>query len=273
MSEEVRQARIAVPRALMASVFINGILGFGMLVAVLFCIGSIENALTPSTGFTFMEVFQEALGSNGFATGLTALLLVLFIFCAVAVLAATSRVTWAFARDDGLPGSSWIKKVDLPPSHCAATYAKCFSQVEPRTHLPLFSIGLSAFISMLLGLINIGSSVAFNAIVSLVVAAYFGSYMIPISIVIYKRLTHAPLQMGPWNLGKWGLAINLFSMLWLILTWLFSFFPIAIPVTPETMNWSSTLWGSLMTFGIIWYFVFQRKRFTGPAIFSDVRKA
>jgi choline transport protein len=111
MSEEVRQARVAVPRALMASVFINGLLGFGMLVTVLFCIGSIQNALTPATGFTFMEVFQEALGSNGFATGLTALLLVLFIFCAVAVLAATSRVTWAFARDDGLPGSSWIKKV------------------------------------------------------------------------------------------------------------------------------------------------------------------
>ena len=111
MSEEVRQARVAVPRALMASVFINGLLGFGMLVAILFCIGSIQNALTPSTGFTFIEVFQEALGSNGFATGLTSLLLVLFIFCAVAVLAATSRVTWAFARDDGLPGSSWIKKV------------------------------------------------------------------------------------------------------------------------------------------------------------------
>src|SRR2546423_15676099 len=57
-----------------------------------------------------MEVFQEALGSNSVATGLIVLLLVLFIFCTVAVLAATSRVTWAFARD-GLPGSSWIKKV------------------------------------------------------------------------------------------------------------------------------------------------------------------
>ena len=126
---------------------------------------------------------------------------------------------------------------------------------------------------MLLGLINIGSSVAFNAIVSLVIAAYFGSYMIPLGIVIYKRLTHAPLQMGPWNLGKWGLAINCFSMLWLMLTWLFSFFPIATPVTLETMNWSSTLWGALMSIGLAWYFAFQRKRFTGPAIFSDVHKA
>jgi choline transport protein len=256
----------------MASVFINGLLGFGMLLTVLFCIGSIENALTPSTGFTFMEVFQEALDSNGFATGLTALLLVLFIFCAVAVLAATSRVTWAFARDEGLPGSSWIKIVCHCSPHRAATKAYKSAQVEPRTHLPLYSIGLSAVISMLLGLINIGSSVAFNAIVSLVIAAYFGSYMIPISIVIYKRLTGVPLQMGPWTLGKWGLAVNIFSMVWLSITWLFSFFPIAIPVTPESMNWSSTLWGALMGFGTIWYFAYQRKRFTGPAIFANVGK-
>lgn len=144
------------------------------------------------------------------------------------------------------------------------------AQVEPNTHLPLYSIGLSAVISMLLGLINIGSSVAFNAIVSLVVAAYFGSYMIPISIVIYKRVTGAHLQMGPWNMGRWGLAVNVFSMAWLILTWLFSFFPIAVPVTPSSMNWSSTLWGALMIFGVAWYFAYQRKRFTGPAIFAGV---
>ncbi len=272
MSEEVREARTAVPKALMASVAINGILGFGMLIGVLFCIGSIENALTPSTGFTFMEVFQEALGTNSFATGLTALLLVLFIFCAVAVLGATSRVTWSFARDDGLPGSSWIKRVSDSDVRCAEIRADDVDQVEPRTHLPLYSIGLSAFISMLLGLINIGSSVAFNAIVSLVVAAYFGSYMIPIVIVIIKRLKGQPLQMGPWNMGKWGLAVNIFSMVWLTITWTFSFFPIAVPVTPETMNWSSTLWGGLMFFGLAWYFTIQRKRFTGPNLLNGEDK-
>ena len=160
-----------------------------------------------------------------------------------------------------------------PQKHCAVTTAYHCAQVEPTTHLPLYSIGLSALISMLLGLINIGSSVAFNAIVSLVVAAYFGSYMVPISIVIYKRITGAPLQMGPWNLGKWGLPINIFSMVWLIITWMFSFFPIAVPVIPASMNWSSTLWGGLMGFGTIWYFAFQRKKFTGPAIFGEAQKA
>ena len=95
----------------MASVAINGVLGFGMLVAVLFCIGSIPDVLDTETGFIFIEIFSQALNSKGFATALVALLLGLFVFCAVAVLTATSRITWAFARDNGLPGSFWIKRV------------------------------------------------------------------------------------------------------------------------------------------------------------------
>lgn len=122
---------------------------------------------------------------------------------------------------------------------------------------------------MLLGLINIGSSVAFNAIVSLVVAAYFGSYFIPISMVAYRRLKGVPPELGPWNMGRLGLPTNILALVWIIITWTFSFFPIAVPVTNETMNWSSALWGFIMGFGILWYVVYQRHRFTGPTIISE----
>lgn len=119
---------------------------------------------------------------------------------------------------------------------------------------------------MLLSLINIGSDVAFNAIVSLVVAAYFGSYFMAIIALAYRRFRGDHLPLGPWNLGKAGLPINIFACIWLALLWVFSFFPTAVvpAVTAETMNWSSTLWGGLMIFGLGWYAVYQRKHFTGP---------
>ena len=264
MSEEVRNAPIVVPKALMASIFINGVLGFGLLVALLFCIGSIPDALDSATGFAFIEVLTQALNSNGFATGLTAFILVLFIFCAVSCLAAASRVTWAFARDDGLPGSSWIKKVSL---YIRWLFA-CFADDEPKGRAEK-QAPHKLIISMILALINIGSSVAFNAIVSLVIAAVFGSYFIPISMVAYRRLKGIPLGLGPWNMGRWGLPINIFALLWIMITWTFSFFPIAIPVTNETMNWSSVLWAFMMGFGILWYWAYQRHKFTGPTILSE----
>ena len=138
--------------------------------------------------------------------------------------------------------------------------------VHQGTHLPIWSIVLSAVISLLLSLINIGSSVAFNAIVSLTIACYFGSYAIPIGLLAWKRATHQPLALGPWNLGRYGLATNIIALFWLTITWVFTFFPIGIPVTVSTMNWASTLWGGCMIIGLSWYFIRQRKVFVGPRV-------
>lgn len=117
MSEEVKDARRNVPRALIASVTINGILGLGMVIAILFTLGNEDDISTITSaaisGSPTVDYFWFVLDDRGFATGLTSLLVAMFIFAAVAVLASTSRVTWAFARDNGLPGSTWIKKGQL----------------------------------------------------------------------------------------------------------------------------------------------------------------
>ena len=114
MSEEVKDARRNVPKALMASVTINGVLGIGMVIAILFTLGNLDDIATITSaavsGSPLVDYFWFVLDDKGFATGLTSLLVAMFIFAAVAVLASTSRVTWAFARDNGLPGSRWIKR-------------------------------------------------------------------------------------------------------------------------------------------------------------------
>ncbi|KAK5084760.1 hypothetical protein LTR05_005838 [Lithohypha guttulata] len=252
MAEEVENARMNVPRALMMSVTINGVLGMAMAIAILFTLGSLDDIASITSaavsGSPLVDYFYFVLDDRGFATGLTSLLVAMFIFATVAVLASTSRVTWAFARDNGLPGSTWIKKV------------------HQGTHLPLWSIALSAVVSLLLSLINIGSAVAFNAIVSLTIACYWGSYAIPIALLAWRRATNQPLKMGPWNLGRAGLPINIVAIVWLAVTWVFTFFPIAIPVTPASMNWASTLWSGCMILGLGWYSIRQHKHFTGPIV-------
>lgn len=157
MCEEIKNASTVVPQSLMASIGINGVLGFAMLIAILFCIGDIDNALTTPTGFPFIEIFFQAAGSAAGATAMTAIVMSMMIFATWAVLAAASRMMWAFARDNGLPFSQYLMRV------------------EPKTKLPLYSIFTSVIFTMLLALINIGSSAAFNAVASLVVAGYLGS--------------------------------------------------------------------------------------------------
>lgn len=128
----------------------------------------------------------------------------------------------------------------------------------------MWTIALTAVINALLALINIGSSVAFNAIVSLVVASYLSSYLIPIVIMIIKRLGNEPIHFGPWHLGRWGLPINVFAAAYTLMTVIFSFFPPALPVTAETMNWSCVVYGGVVILGIIFYAVRGHKNYVGP---------
>lgn len=49
---------------MIASVALNGSLGFGMVLATLFCLGDVDSVLATATGFPFIQVFRNATGSN-----------------------------------------------------------------------------------------------------------------------------------------------------------------------------------------------------------------
>lgn len=116
---------------------------------------------------------------------------------------------------------------------------------------------------------NPSPSVAFNAIVSLVVSSYLSSYLIAIIVMIIKRLSGENINFGPWNLGRYGLAINIFAAVYTFLTVIFTFFPPAIPVNAVTMQYSCVVYGGVIVLGLIYYAVWGHKTFVGPKIDLD----
>lgn len=67
-AEEIENAAYIIPRSMIASVCVNGTLGIGMLIAILFCLGDLENALASPTGFPFIEIFTQATYSKAGGT-------------------------------------------------------------------------------------------------------------------------------------------------------------------------------------------------------------
>ena len=112
MSEEIHNASIIVPWALMLSLLINGILGFAMVLALMFCIGDVEAALDPqmTLGYPFLEIFLQAVNSTAGAC-LMASLVVLGVCGTVGGFAASSRMLWSFSRDRGTPLWNILSKV------------------------------------------------------------------------------------------------------------------------------------------------------------------
>lgn len=225
---------------------INGITGLVMIITFAFCVGNIDNVLSSKTGFPFIPVFLDTTNSVAATTGMTVIIMIMQFCSAVSNVATTSRQLYAFARDDGLP------------------FSKFLSSVNPRFKVPLNALFTSLIIVSLLSLINIGSSVAFNAIMSLGTASLLSSYIVSTSCVFLRRWRRQPLPPARWSLGPFSIPVQAFAILFLILTWIFCFFPLARPVTADNMNWSVVVFGGVVILSLSYYVLHAKNVYTGP---------
>lgn len=113
MSEEIRNASVMVPRAINFSLLLNGILGFAMLVVVLFCLVDINRVLESPTGYPYLEVFLEATQSVAGSTVMGSIIPAITFGTTVNVLTVSTRQLWSFSRDRGLLGWRVMKTVCL----------------------------------------------------------------------------------------------------------------------------------------------------------------
>jgi choline transport protein len=111
MSEEVRNAATVIPKILVQTILINGGLAFVFMLVLLFCIGNVHDALNTPTNFPIIQIFYQATGSVHAATAMMCLVIVIGLISSLGVVASVSRLTWAFARDGGLPFSTFFAHV------------------------------------------------------------------------------------------------------------------------------------------------------------------
>ena len=114
MAEEIANAEVVVPWSMVSATLLNGALGFGMVIAVLFVTPDITTALASPPGllgYPFMQIFYDALGSKAGANFLIAILVIMDAAGTIALMATSSRLVWAFARDRALPGWRTVSKV------------------------------------------------------------------------------------------------------------------------------------------------------------------
>lgn len=114
MAEEIRSANVVIPWCMVCTTFLNGILGFAIVIVVLFVTVDIEGVLASPPGllgFPFMQIFYDATGSLAGASVMICIVIVMDICAAIAFLATSSRIVFAFGRDTGLPFWRTMSKV------------------------------------------------------------------------------------------------------------------------------------------------------------------
>jgi hypothetical protein len=178
MAEEVSNAALNIPRAILGAMLINGAVGFIMMITILYCLGDIKSVLDTDTGFPFIQIFANSVRNTAGATVMTVIVLLLTWACAMGITTTASRMVWSFARDNGLPASKFLSKV------------------SKRTRVPVVACLVVTGIAAILTLIYIGSATAFNDVISLTITGFYGSYFLPSALLLYHRVKGNVLPHG-----------------------------------------------------------------------------
>ncbi|OQN95522.1 hypothetical protein B0A48_18505 [Cryoendolithus antarcticus] len=247
MAEESKDASKTIPQFIVFGVAVNGIMGLIMVITFCFTLDDTQSILSTMTGYPFIQVFVRlptpafqyqvsqandvrkfnATNSYPATNTMTALVVVVFTSAAISEIATSSRQLWSFARDGGLPFSSWVAKIN------------------DGANIPLNAIFVSLFIVIVVSLINLGSTVALNAINSVTISTLMSPYILTMGCVLYRRLSGQPLPSRRWSLGRFGMAVNIASLVLLLPLFVFAFFPLATACHAELDELGSrNVWSS-----------------------------
>jgi len=182
------------------------------------------------------------------------------LFCAISICCAASRATWSFARDKAIPFHTTFAHISRGRN----------GEVQDPSAVPLNAHLLSTTVQLLLGLIYLGSSAAFNAFVGVAVICLGASYAMPIAILLFNGNGRKEMDGAPFSLGRWGWLANVIALLWVMFEIVLFSMPAVIPVTQVTMNYASVVFVGFALISAVWYIINGRYHYVGPPTPNDI---
>jgi amino acid transporter len=250
VSEETKGASRAAANGLWQSIAYSAVGGWILLLAFLFAVKDPE-AITAGGGFSG-ALLAGAL-SPGFFKAVIIISTIGQFFCGMSCVTSMSRMTFAFARDRGLPAWRTLSKVD-------------------RNGTPVAAIIVGTVAGLILTLPALykapnGVPVAFYAVVSVAVIGLYVAFLIPIALRLRMGDRFVP---GPWTLGRKYKVIGWISVIEIIVVsiyFILPFTPAAVPFSKD-FDWKALNYAPLVLLTVVvavavLWFVDGRKHFTG----------
>jgi len=221
-----RNAPPAIIRALIAAAIIGALL-------ILFALMSVKNIHDKNIGLLGLPyIIKQALGNT---TGNVFLIdsAIAITVCTLAVCTACIRMLFSMARDGRLPFGPHI------------------ARVSGRAKVPIVPALFVGVMSLILLAVNIANQSAFLTLTSVAIIMFYLPYLGVTGSMLQKRLRGEwpRPEHGPYfNLGRWGLPVNLFAVVY------------------GTLIAFEIAWPRAAVYGTKWYFKFGAYEFIGASI-------
>lgn len=236
-SEETHDPARRAPWGIVLSVVVSAVVGYALVLAITVAIRDLPATATDAHPAFF--VLQRALGAVWGRAALGLAVLAMW-FCGLSGVTSLSRTLYAFARDGGLPGSRYVRRV------------------RARSQTPHVAIAIAVAFPLAVGLASTClRDDQFLAVASLATTALYVSYAIPIGLGVRARRRGAWTRLGPWNLGPFGVPVGILAVLWT----LFVLVVVGLPHSGAHIGLLLVVAATL----VVAYRAVVRGRFAGPA--------
>jgi amino acid transporter len=227
VAEETVMARLNVSWGVFLSVAVSAVVGYVLVMILTWCIPRGDVAATANDAYPVLYIVYQNLPK---LLGNVVAIVIggAMWLCGMASITSMGRMWYAFARDDGMPFSKYLK------------------QIHPERRTPTNAI----LVTCALTVVTCLWAAAFSVVTSISTIALYLAYGIPVFLNWRNRRKHAgewvSAENAPWNLGKWSSAINVVAMVWTVLIC------IVFSIPPnELVLWTMLLLAALL--GIYWF--------------------
>ncbi|PTU20299.1 hypothetical protein P175DRAFT_0510223 [Aspergillus ochraceoroseus IBT 24754] len=142
-------------------------------------------------------------------------------------------------------------------------FSRYWNHIDPQYKFPVRTALLSAAFTVLFGVIYIASTTAFNSMINITTLLANVAFTIPQGILAIGGRNKLPARH--FNLGRFGYPVNIFSVLWLILSGVLFCLPVTLPTTLSSMNYGSVVLVGIFL-AILLMYIERRGKFSGPQI-------
>ena len=195
IAEEVKNPHRAVPKAMVMSILVVGVVVLFSGLALILAIPDINAVMSGESADPVADTIIFHIG-EGVVRPLFAMFVFAFLATFVAAQAAAARVMWSFARDDVLPGSSWLKKL------------------SGKSRIPSRAVIITGIVPMLVVLLSLWGA-GYSTLVLFAIAGFYIAFAFPLIALTRTRLA-GKWKRGVWNLGSWGMPVTIVATVWVL---------------------------------------------------------
>ena len=216
VAEEVPDPTRQIPKAMRMTIYVGGAAAIFVCLSLLLAVKDYAAVIGGDDPDPVTTILNDAFGVTG-TKFVLAIVMLSFLSCALSLMAAASRLMYAYARDEMIFASHLLRHFD------------------PTRHVPPYAMAVAAAVPAVIVLGSVFSTKALTSIISFATLGIYLGFQMVVFAALRARLK-GWVPSGPFTLGRWGMPVTVAALTYGVLAMINMAWP-RTPDAPWYDNW------------------------------------